>query len=219
MTPLFSPLVERSIEIAAEWHDATYRKGRWSDPCVEPPDGGLSRVPAMAHVTAVALTVQRAGWSDEAVAAAFLHDTLEDADRFGHTMSRDALDALVGGAVVRIVEAVTEPKRDDAGEWLPWRVRKEAYLDALRAGPVEGAAVSLADKLHNAFSMASSLEAGVDIFADAPGRRALSAGPESQAWFFRAALDTTCAFEDPRLPPMRDRLETEIARFERAAAA
>ena len=214
---LFSPLVERAIEIAAEWHDQTYRKGRWSDPCVEVPDGAPSRVPAMAHVTAVALTVQRAGWGDEAVAAAFLHDTIEDADRYGHAMTREALAALVGGAVVRIVEAVTEPKRNNRGDWLPWRVRKEAYLGALRAGPAEGAAVSLADKLHNAFSMASSLEAGIDVFADAPGRRALSAGPEAQAWFFHAALDATRRFDDDRLPPMRERLAEEVRRFERAA--
>lgn len=214
---LFSPLVERAVEIAAEWHDQTYRKGRWSDPCVEAPDGAPSRVPAMAHVTTVALTVQRAGWGDEAVAAAFLHDALEDADRYGHTMTPAALEALVGGAVLRIVEAVTEPKRDAAGDWLPWRVRKEAYLDALRAGPTEGAAVSLADKLHNAFSMASSLEAGIDIFTDGPGRRALSAGPGAQAWFFHAALDATRRFDDPRLGPMRERLGQEVARFEAAA--
>ena len=227
--PLFSPLVERAVEIAAEWHDRTYRKGRWSDPCVSAPDGTASRVPAMAHVTTVAVTVQRAGWGDEAVAAAFLHDTLEDPDQHGNVMTAEALAALVGGpqppgrrsqtgeAVVRIVEAVTEPKRDAAGEWLPWRVRKEAYLDALRAGPAEGAAVSLADKLHNAFSMASSLEAGVDIFSDGPGRRALSADAAAQVWFFHAALDATRRFDDPRLEPMRDRLAQEVRRFGRAA--
>ena len=211
--PLFSPLVERAIEIAAEWHDATYRKGRWSDPVVEHADGSASRVPAMAHVTAVAITVQRAGWGDAAVAAAFLHDTLEDPDRYGRVMTSRALDALVGGTVVRIVEAVTEPKRDASGEWLPWRVRKEAYLDALRAGPAEGAAVSLADKLHNAFSMASSLDAGIDIFADGPGRRALSADADAQAWFFNATLAVTEQFDDPRLVPMRERLAEEVRRF------
>ena len=125
---LFSPLVERAIEIAAEWHDHTYRKGRWSDPCVTPPGGRTPGVPTMAHVTAVALTVQRAGWSDEAVAAAFLHDALEDANRYDQSLEPAALAALVGETVVRIVEAVSEPKRDGAGAALPWRVRKEVYL-------------------------------------------------------------------------------------------
>lgn len=216
---LFSPLVERAVGIAAEWHDGTYRKGRWRASCVTPPDGTEPRVPAMAHVTTVALTVQRAGWGEEAVAAAFLHDTLEDADRYGHSLGRGALAALVGDRVVEIVLAVTEPKRGADGALLPWRARKETYLERLSAGPPEAAAVSLADKLHNAFSMASSLECGVDIFTDGPGRRALSAGPESQAWFFRAALDATRRHADPRLVPMRTRLEAEVDRFDRAIGA
>ena len=209
----FSPLVERAIEIAAEWHDGTYRKGRWSDPCVRSADGRPSRVPAMAHVTAVALIVQRAGWGDEAVAAAFLHDALEDANREGVPLGRATLVALVGEPVVRIVEAVSEPKQDGDGAWLPWRVRKEAYLASLAAGPIEAVAVSLADKLHNAFSMASSLTAGIDIFTSAPGRRALSAGPAEQRWFFEAVLGLSEEADDPRLIPLRDRLRQEIDRF------
>ncbi|WP_420454539.1 HD domain-containing protein [Rubrivirga sp.] len=217
MTELFSPLVERAIEVAAEWHDGTYRKGRWSDPCVQDPGGTPSRVPAMAHVTTVALTVQRAGWGDDAVAAAFLHDALEDANRHGDTLARATLVALVGETVTRIVEAVSEPKRDADGAWLPWRVRKEAYLAALAAGPVEAVAVSLADKLHNAYSMASSLETGIDIFTSAPGRRGLSAGAVDQRWFFEAVLDESRSADDPRLVPMRERLRVEVARFVAAA--
>ena len=215
MTPdaLFSPLVERAIEVAAEWHDGTYRKGRWTDPCVSDPGGTPSRVPAMAHVTSVALTVQRAGWADEAVAAAFLHDALEDANRHGDALGRSTLVALVGEPVVRIVEAVTEPKRDADGEWLPWRVRKEAYLASLAAGPPEAVAVSLADKLHNAYSMASSLDAGIDIFTSAPGRRALSAGAADQLWFFEAVLAESRSTDDGRLDPLRQRLRSEIDRF------
>ena len=218
MTPLFSPLVERAIEIAAEWHDGTYRKGRWSDPCVRDAGDAPSRVPAMAHVTAVALTVQRAGWGDDAVAAAFLHDALEDANRHGDALARAALVALVGEPVTRIVEAVSEPKRDADGAWLPWRVRKEAYLTTLAAGPVEAVAVSLADKLHNAYSMASSLECGIDIFTSAPGRRGLSAGAADQQWFFEAVLAESRSADDARLVPMRERLRAEVDRFVAASA-
>lgn len=217
MSALLSPLVERAIETAAEWHDGTYRKGRWTAPCVACPADEVARVPTMAHVTAVALTVERAGWGDEAVAAAFLHDALEDANRYGASFDRAALVAIVGEAVVRIVEAVSEPKRDASGTPLAWRARKETYLARLGAGPPEASAVSLADKLHNAYAMASSLEAGVNIFTAAPGRRALSAGPGDQLWFFRAVLDATRVHDDPRLAPMRDRLDGEVERFRRAS--
>ena len=216
MTALFSPLVELAIETAAEWHDGTYRKGRWTDSCIDRDDVG--RVPTMAHVTTVALTVQRAGWGDEAVAAAFLHDALEDANRHREALSRDALAARVGESVVQIVEAVSEPKTDAQGRPLPWRPRKETYLRRLAGGPLEAAAVSLADKLHNAYAMASSLEAGVDIFCDGPNRRGLSAGAEDQLWFFESVLEVSRAHDDPRLAPMRRRLEDEVRRFRAACA-
>ena len=214
---LFSPLVEQAIETAAEWHDATWRKGRWRPPFVVSPSGEPSRVPTMAHLAAVALTVQRAGWDDETVAAAFLHDALEDPNRHGQRLARAALAERVGERVTALVEAVSEPQRDASGARLPWRARKEAYLGQLAAAPAQAAAVSLADKLHNAYAMASGLEAGVDIFTSAPGRVGLSAGADDQAWFFRAVLAATDAHDDPRLVPMRARLAQEVDRFVRAS--
>ena len=86
-------------------------------------------------------------------------------------------------------------------------------LPTLRSESAEAAAVSLADKLHNAYAMASSLEAGVDIFRAAPGRTALSAGAEDQLWYFRAVVEATAHHEDPRLDALRARLALEIERF------
>ncbi len=217
----FSPLVERAVELAAEWHEGTYRKGRWRPaPFAPPPEVEAAvalQIPVMAHVTAVALAVQRAGWDDTTVAAAFLHDALEDRNRWGVGLTREALEAEVGPAVVRLVEVVTEPKRGADGHLLPWRPRKETYVAQLAAGPPEAAAISLADKLHNAWTMAEALAAGVDIFADAPGRRALTAGPAEQAWFLRAVRAATAHHPDPRLDALRAQLGEEVVRFERAA--
>lgn len=212
---LFSPLVERAIELSAEWHDQTYRKSRWREYVYDPPPETALHVPVMAHVTAVALTVQRAGWDDETVAAAFLHDVIEDRNRFRDTLPPERLAALVGEGVLARVQAVTEPKHDECGAALPWRVRKERYVEALRAAMPEAIAISLADKLHNAWTMNQALTAGIDIFTDAPGRQALTAGPADQRWFFHAVLDVSEDFDDPRLGPMRERLREEVVRFER----
>ena len=217
MSDLFSPIVERAVETAAEWHDGTSRKGRWRAPFVVSPEGEPARVPTMAHLATVALTVQRAGWDDETVAAAFLHDALEDPDRHGRRLARAALVDRVGEAVAVLVEAVSEPQLDAAGRRLPWRDRKRAYLRGLAEAPVGAVAISLADKLHNAYAMASALEAGVDVFSSAPGRTALSAGPSDQAWFFRAVLAASEVHDDPGLAPMRERLAQEVDRFARAA--
>ncbi|MEM1042128.1 MAG: HD domain-containing protein [Bacteroidota bacterium] len=209
---LFSPLVEQATEIAAEWHDRTYRKSRWRQHPYDPPPEAAMQIPVMAHLSAVAFIVERAGWDDATVAAAFLHDILEDGNQYEHTMSYAALAALVGPEVADRVRGVTEPKCDAEGYFLPWRTRKEAYLDTLRAGTAESMAISLADKLHNVWTMNQGIEAGLDLFGGGPG--SLSAGPDQQRWYFHSVLDASAAFDDPRLEPMRARLREEVARFE-----
>ena len=215
MEPIFSPLIEQAVELAAQWHEGTYRKGTWRAPAFEvPEEAALGRVPMMVHVTAVAMTVQRAGFGEAAVAAAFLHDVLEDANRYGAVMRRSVLADRMGEEVVAIVATVTEQKRDATGAPRGWRARKEGYLAQLRAGTPEAAAVSLADKLHNLWSMNESVSRGIDVFTSAPGRRALSAGPAEQRWFYHAVLEATAPHDDPRLGTLRYRLTDEIERFE-----
>lgn len=176
--------------------------------------GELLRVPVVAHVMTVGMIVQRAGWDDETVAAALLHDALEDADRHGRTLRRERLHALVGETVTARVEAVTETKLDDEGRFRTWRDRKEGYLATLRRAAPEAVAVSLADKLHNLWSINEALARGQDVFTTTPARRGLSAGPEQQRWFHRAVLDASRTHDDPRLAPLRTRLVEELDRFD-----
>ena len=212
---LFSPLVEQAIELSAQWHDATYRKGRWRDAAFEPPVNEVLQVPVMAHVTAVALTVQRAGWHDAVVAAAFLHDVIEDGNRWGQTLRYEELGVLMGQEVADLVQDVTEDKlEEDGGQPRSWLARKEDYVLHLRAAQDGAVGISLADKLHNLWSMNESLERGVDIFTTTKHRRGLSAGPDRQLWFHHAVLDAGSRHDDPRLIPQRHRLQREIERFE-----
>ena len=213
----FSPLIERAIELAAEWHDGTYRKSRWRDAAFEVPEGERLRVPVMAHVTAVAMTVQRAGWDEATVAAAFLHDAVEDANRFGGALRRDVLAERLGENVAARVMDVTEAKRDADGRPRKWKERKEGYVAHLETAPPESAAISLADKLHNLWTINEGLRRGLDVFTSEPGRRGLSAGPEEQIWFHRAVLDATRHHADARLDGLRERLAEEVRRFEKLA--
>ena len=111
----FSPLLERAVELAAEWHDGTYRKGRWRPAVFALPGDAPVEVPMMAHLMTVALSVLRAGYDDATVAAALLHDSVEDANRAGERLRIDTLRAAVGERVTALVLAVTEPKEDAAG--------------------------------------------------------------------------------------------------------
>jgi hypothetical protein len=106
------------------------------------------------------------------------------------------------------VAQVSEQKLDDDGQMRPWRARKEDYLDSIRAGRPDAAAISLADKVHNLWSITQSLEAGEDIFS------ALSGDAEAQQWFHEAVLEASTHHDDPRLDPMRERLQTELDRYE-----
>lgn len=210
---LLSPLIEQAVEVAAQWHDATYRKGGWRDPAFEPPGADPLRIPVIAHLATVALIVARAGWDDETVAAALLHDVIEDANRHGDELEAARLAALVGEGVTRLVLDVTERKRDPDGRWLRWKERKLDYLDGLRGASARSMAVSLADKLHNLWSINEALDRAIDVFADGPARRRLSAGPDEQLWFYEAVLTASRALGDKRLDPLRRELGEEIGRF------
>lgn len=216
---LFSPLIEQAIELSAQWHDQTYRKKRWRDAPFEVPAHAILRVPVVAHVTAVAITVQRAGWADEAVSAAFLHDVLEDANQYGRTLRSEELREALGEDVLRHVNEVSEDQFDDEGEPLAWRVRKDAYVAQIREATAGSAAISLADKLHNLWSINQGLARGVRVFREDEQGLGLSYGPAEQLWFHEAVLEATRVHDDPRLVPMRERLRKEIESFRKRTGA
>jgi (p)ppGpp synthase/HD superfamily hydrolase len=215
---IFSPLIEQAAELAAQWHDRTYRKGTWREPAFSLPSEETHRIPTVAHVTAVALIVQRAGWDDATVAAAFLHDAIEDANRFGDAFRTERMRELVGDEVTALVLEVTEVKFAADGRRRSWKERKVDYVAHLASGTAEAAAISLADKLHNLWSINESLERGIDVFRSGPERRGLTAGRDDQLWFHNAVLAGVARHTDPRLIPMRDLFAAEIERFERLTA-
>lgn len=205
---LFHPLIEHAIELSSQWHDGTYRKSVWRDPAFEVPTDEEIQVPVMSHLAAVASIVHRAGWAPEVIAAAYLHDTIEDMNAHGQRLRRKQLREAVGPVVAQLVAQVSEQKESPDGTLRPWRDRKEDYLANLRSGSAEAVAISLADKIHNLWSMNQNLSNDEDIFA------VLSAGPEAQHWYYTAVLEASHAHNDPRLEPMRARLRQELDRFE-----
>ena len=117
-------LVERAARIMVTAHDGQVRK--------------VGGSPYIIHTTVVALTVASHGFSEAAVAAALVHDVLEDTD-----YSETKLVEELGDEVVAIVRAVTEDKT------LAWEARKAAYVQSIRIAAPEAKAVSIADKIHN----------------------------------------------------------------------
>ena len=210
---LLSELVEQAIELAAQWHDGTYRKGTWRPaPFILPNDEPV-RAPVMTHLTAAAFSVQQAGWDEATIAATFLHDILEDPNKHGEYLSREELTRLVGEEVTRLVSFLTEEKFDELGNPRTWKQRKIDYIANISAFDPKAVAICLADKHHNLWSMNMSLRKGIDIFSSSKNRKKLSSGREEQIWFFSSVIDASESFSEERLTPLRSQLQSELDTF------
>ncbi len=169
-----SPLVERALRVAAIAHQGQSRKA--------------SSVPYITHPVAVAMILQRHGFtSPEMLAAALLHDVVEDTSVTAHDLSEQ-----FPAAVMQLVTALTETKLDASGAQRPWRDRKEDHLRVLSAATSEACTIALADKLHNLSSMLFDLDAGEDIWSR------FNASMPEVLWYHQAML-AACDGGEPEL--------------------
>ena len=121
----FTTTILRALEKAAALHDGQYRKN--------------SKVPYIVHPVAVMLLTSKYSEDEAVLAVALLHDTIEDTAYTPKELERD-----FGERVKNFVLDITEDKS------LPWRERKERYLEHLRKeAPMESVLISCSDKLHN----------------------------------------------------------------------
>lgn len=123
--------IEKALKKAAVLHQDQRRK---SD----------TAIPYIIHPVSVALILSRYTDDEDTLVAALLHDTVEDSEYTPEELGRD-----FGPRVLEIVMGVTEPKKDETGEKLPWKVRKQAYLDNLKNDSKESLLLCAADKIHN----------------------------------------------------------------------
>jgi len=124
----YSDLIRRALAFAARKHTSP-RKG--------------TDVPYIIHPAHVAIILARHGYDDHVLAAAILHDVLEDTDT-----TPDELRGVFGERVFHLVIEVSEPTfglpKSDT-----WEQRKWAKLEQLRKATPEALAICAADRLHN----------------------------------------------------------------------
>jgi len=129
-------------------------------------------VPYSMHPTAVALTLAMHGFPEEVIAAALVHDVLEDTD-----YPEELMRVELGEKVMAIVDAVTN---DDS---LPWEEKKMKYIESVRTGPEGAKAVAVADKIHNAEDLLEGYQKqGSDIWTH------FNRGKDKKIWFEEAML-------------------------------
>ena len=126
-----SSLLCQATRLAAEAHDGALRKG--------------SRMPYLVHAMETAAIVASMTEDEDVLAAAVLHDVLEDT-----AVGEEALRATVGGHVTDLVRAVSEDKRPDRPPEETWRARKQESVERLLSERrLEVKMIALGDKLSN----------------------------------------------------------------------
>ncbi|HPN14857.1 MAG TPA: HD domain-containing protein [bacterium] len=133
---IYSPLLHQALEFASAKHDGQYRK----HPIV--------KIPYIAHPALVGLTLSRLGYSDEVVAAGFLHDVVEDCG-----VALDEIKSVFSSKVADLVDQVSEPEKN-----ISWHARKDAYRKKMRTADLEAVAIAAADHLHNLHSLNAAFD-------------------------------------------------------------
>lgn len=108
-------------------------------------------IPYMGHLMEVAGIVQANGGDEITVAAALLHDAIEDQG----AGAREQIRGTLGQAVLDIVEACTESETFPRP---PWKERKAAYLSLVATASVPVLLVIVADKLQNSRALLRRLK-------------------------------------------------------------
>ena len=128
--PLNTDLLDRAILFAVRAHAGTERRGKGFPYIVHP----MEAVSIVATMTA----------DQELLAAAALHDTVEDTE-----VTVEQLKAEFGPRVAKLVEEVGDVFVEGLSESESWHGRKQAAIDRLSRASREAKMVALGDKLSN----------------------------------------------------------------------
>ncbi len=185
-----SPLIEAALSTAAEAHAGQIRNGAGGIPYIE-------------HPKAVAGLLAEHGWTDEVLAAALLHDVIEDSEKTAAEL-RERFGEPVAGLVVAL---------SDDESIADWRERKTEHRARVQGAGAEALAIYGADKLTNVKALRTAWAEQGEAVA---GELKVPLDDKLEAW--EADLEILRA-RAPELPFL-DELGSELSLFraDRAAA-
>ena len=126
-----SDVLDRAIEAAVRAHSGTLRK--------------KEGIPYILHPMEVAVIAGTMTGDPEVLAAAVLHDTVEDT-----SLTMEDIREAFGDRVASLVSSETEDKRDGSPAEETWKIRKQESLEHLRrARDMDVKILWLSDKLSN----------------------------------------------------------------------
>jgi len=166
-------LVSEAIAFAVKAHDGMRRK--------------KSSAPYILHPMEAAVIVGTMTDDQNLIAAAALHDVVEDA---GITI--EEIEKRFGKRVRELVQSETENKRENLPPTETWRIRKEESLEVLKNTADLGVLmVWLGDKLANMRSLYRDWK----VEGDAMWQRFNQKDPRQQAWYYHTIATLTQRLE------------------------
>ena len=169
-------LVSRAIYFATKAHDGMRRKN--------------SEVPYIMHPLEAAVIVSTMTDDQEVIAAAILHDVVEDTD-----ITIEEVYSEFGERVGLLVASETENKREDLPSNLTWKIRKEeSLIDLKNAKDVNILKVWFGDKLANMRSFYEDYK----VNGDKMWVKFNQTNPSEHAWYYRSIAEYTSALKDYR---------------------
>ena len=177
--PLNTELLDRAIIFAVKAHAGTERRGKGYPYIVHP----LEAVEIVATMTA----------DQELLAAAALHDTIEDTD-----VTVDQLRAEFGDRIASLVADESDEMPAGMSEEDSWHGRKQAAIDRLSRASRDAKIVALGDKLSNMRAIARDYA----VQGDALWNIFHAKDPKDHEWHYRGLadalreLDGTFAFQE-----------------------
>ena len=167
-------LVSEAMHFAVRVHDGMRRK--------------KSDTPYILHPIEAAVIVGTMTADQNLIAAAALHDVVEDAD-----VSMAEIEERFGKRVRELVESETEDKRADLPPADTWRIRKEESLTVLKnTNDIGVLMVWLGDKLANMRAIYRDFKTE----GNAMWQRFNQKDVNEQAWYYRSIVHLTARLSD-----------------------
>lgn len=171
--PLDTQLLDRAIVFAVKAHAGTERRGKGFPYIVHP----MEAMEIVATMTP----------DQELLAAAALHDTVEDTD-----LTIEQIRAEFGERVAALVEAESDEVVEGVREEDSWHQRKQAAIDRLARAPHDAKMVALGDKLSNMRAIARDYA----MQGDKLWSLFHTTDPKEHEWHYRGLADSLRELSD-----------------------
>ena len=167
-------LMDRAIVFATRAHSGTYRKG--------------TNIPYIVHPIEAAAIVSTMTSDPDMIAAAVLHDVVEDTDA-----TLEEIRFFFNDRIAKLVESESEDNRKDLPPQETWMIRKMETLEFLRTQADRDAKIlALADKLSNI----RAIHRDQKTVGDQLWERFNEKRKEKHGWMYRQVADALSELSD-----------------------